>query len=150
MPDEETTLEWFDAEGLRDPLALRDFFAGEHFDPQAVVYLRAARAVLALEAEPEGSQPHLQPETLRDACRAARSILRDIGALIPRAFDAARHDDPLQLTRVGTIDGQERDRLANALIRAVAFATGDEALREFIALLEGEVARFHSAAAQER
>ena len=40
MPDEETTLEWFDAEGLRDPLALRDFFAGEHFDPQAVVYLR--------------------------------------------------------------------------------------------------------------
>ena len=41
MSDEETTLEWFDAEGLRDPLALRDFFAGEHFDPQAVVYLRA-------------------------------------------------------------------------------------------------------------
>ena len=37
MPNYETTLEWFDAEALRDPLALRDFFAGEYF-PQAVVY----------------------------------------------------------------------------------------------------------------
>ena len=82
-----------------------------------VVYLRAVRAVLALEADPEGSQPHLQPETLRDARQAARPILRDIDALIPRAFSAEGHDDPLQLRGVGTIDGVEFDRLANALIR---------------------------------
>ncbi len=50
MSNLEVELRWFDAEEMCDPLALRDFFAGEHFVPRAVVYLRAVRAVLALEA----------------------------------------------------------------------------------------------------
>ncbi len=138
MPDEETTLEWFDAEGLRDPLALRDFFAGEHFVPQAVVYLRAVRAVLVLDGDPEGSPPQLRKETLRDARRAAQAILYDIEGLLPHAVRGDADDLP-RPRGAGSLNPEERRRLADALVRSVAFASGDARLREFITMLEHEI-----------
>ena len=68
------------------------------------------------------------PPRRRGAARARRACRRDL----PRPRGA------------GSLGSEERRRLADALIHAVAFTTGGEALREFIALMEGEAARFHS------
>ncbi len=136
MSDTEAVLRWFDAEEFADPLALRDFFAGEHFVPQAVVYLRAVRAVLVLDGDPEGSPPHLRDETLRDARHAAQAILHDIEGLLPHAVRADVLPRPPGARLLGS---EERRRLSDALVRAVAFASGDAWLREFITLLEREI-----------
>ncbi len=136
MSNVEVELRWFDAEEMCDPLALRDFFAGEHFVPRAVVYLRAVRAVLVLDGDPEGSPPHLRNETLRDARRAAQAILHDIEGLLPHAV---RADDLPRPPGAGLLGSEERRRLSDALVRAVAFASGDAWLREFITLLEPEI-----------
>ncbi len=138
MSNVEVELRWFDAEEMCDPRALRDFFAGEHFDPQAVVYLRAVRAVLVLDGDPEGSPPHLRNETLRDARHAAQAILYDIEGLLPHAVRADADDLP-RPRGAGSLNPEERRRLSDALVRAVAFASGDAWLREFITLLEREI-----------
>ena len=138
MSNLEVELRWFDAEEMCDPLALRDFFAGEHFVPRAVVYLRAVRAVLVLDGDPEGSPPHLRNETLRDARHAAQAILHDIEGLLPHAVRGDADDLP-RPRGAGSLNPEERRRLADALIRSVAFASGDAWLREFITLLEPEI-----------
>ncbi len=85
MSNLEVELRWFDAEEMCDPLALRDFFAGEHFVPRAVVYLRAVRAVLGLDGDPEGSPPYLRNETLPGRpARRAGDPLRHRGAAAAR------------------------------------------------------------------